>query len=498
MKRNSKFLISVVAALTASTLLLTGCIYGITESNGGEKSYDLDAMSGINTGLNAEDAPTSQAELKKKFAAMSKIDEESNSITLITKEFLDDYWSGNRVEGTFLSLTTEEVLFIVQDSIELFYNGGYYQIILSGYKSGSLNIEEKVYTGPVRNQQENEKYVHEIILHRLRLLSSPEVFFWNPFESALKNVFYMPSFAENAKLFGFKSNEDFQKYLVFYFSGAMSSDPDMPDYFYINYEADHTIILISNRKREHIYPSLPVPKLFVICDLTSYEATKGAFSWTYLNENGQSTAMRADSAHPLQMQELLPQIKISPQKTLGAVTAVTFSFDSVPDEVSVRCWEISETDPDGGTQVKAGPYGCELSDKSAVYEVSATWLGEEGGTVSYCFRTVVDTYANLTTENGYNGCNIHVDLQSGRFYLSGSVVMSFAIGGTFERVGDDLLLYPQNSSTEVYVLQRDGDCFVSQSEEINMGLKKGLVFYADNDEFWDKLLTWTPPEGKEN
>ena len=72
---------------------------------------------------------------------------------------------------------------------------------------------------------------------------------------------------------------------------------------------------------------------------------------------------------------------------------------------------------------------------------------------------------NLVTELKNEGCWINFDLVSGVFSMSGSDTQSFSIIGAFERINDDLYLYPENASAEVYVLHRDGDHFVSQSDE---------------------------------
>ncbi len=102
--------------------------------------------------------------------------------------------------------------------------------------------------------------------------------------------------------------------------------------------------------------------------------------------------------------------------------------------------------------------------------------------------------ATLTTEYGAEGCYIYISLENGIFGMSASMSHSFAIIGAFERADDDLLLYPKNSSEELYILHREDGHFVSESEEKVMGLTKGLVFTADNDEFWDALLDWSPPD----
>ncbi|MBR0511321.1 MAG: hypothetical protein IJJ81_01950 [Ruminococcus sp.] len=93
----------------------------------------------------------------------------------------------------------------------------------------------------------------------------------------------------------------------------------------------------------------------------------------------------------------------------------------------------------------------------------------------------------LTTESGDDGCYVHLDLMSGTFSMSGSVYQNFAVFGKFERKGSNLYLYAENGSTNVYVLHREDDHFISQSDERGIRLTKGLVFSAENDAFWEKL-----------
>ena len=98
---------------------------------------------------------------------------------------------------------------------------------------------------------------------------------------------------------------------------------------------------------------------------------------------------------------------------------------------------------------------------------------------------------NLVTESKNDGCWINFDLVSGAFAMSGNNHQSFSIIGSFERKDNDLYLYPENGSAEFYILHREEDHFVSQSDEIGVQLKADLVFYADNDAFWEILLDWT-------
>jgi hypothetical protein len=82
--------------------------------------------------------------------------------------------------------------------------------------------------------------------------------------------------------------------------------------------------------------------------------------------------------------------------------------------------------------------------------------------------------------------------------MSGSIYQNFAIFGKFERKDNDLYLYAENGSINVYVLHREDDHFISQSDERGNKLSKGLVFSAENDSFWEELFDLTPPENESN
>ncbi len=119
----------------------------------------------------------------------------------------------------------------------------------------------------------------------------------------------------------------------------------------------------------------------------------------------------------------------------------------------------------------------------------------------YSFNTETDNTSptdlneyRLFTEAGDDGCGIYLDLASDVFVMSGKATYSFSITGPFERKGDDLYLYPENGTREVYILHREDGHFVSRSEEKGVNLTEGLVFYTDNEEFWEILSDQTPSE----
>ena len=142
------------------------------------------------------------------------------------------------------------------------------------------------------------------------------------------------------------------------------------------------------------------PALTVAYGEESIEALRGTFSWTYQNEDGTQTGIEADSMHPLQAKEYMPQLTLLPV----APSFAAMQWDTLPDKVSVRCWSEaywgqydaeSETVPAKLLCIDSSdgrdPYfSVELKDGSYVYEVIAEWNSAEtySGKARYSFYTV--------------------------------------------------------------------------------------------------------------
>ncbi|MBQ5837363.1 MAG: hypothetical protein IIW39_01700, partial [Clostridia bacterium] len=119
MKKEFKFLISVVSILLVSSLILAGCMQALSESNGESKDYDMNIVSEIiaesKPETDTDEPPMTQTDMKEKFSSMYEISENGKSITVISEEYLNSYWSDGKRKNK--ALTSEEVLYIIQDSI---------------------------------------------------------------------------------------------------------------------------------------------------------------------------------------------------------------------------------------------------------------------------------------------------------------------------------------------------------------------------------------------
>lgn len=222
MKQNIKFFTIVISLLLLSFIVLVGCMCVVAADNGEMKPYDLNAQkqnsdSAIDY-IYDDSTPIAQNSLQAKFEAMYEISEDGKTITVISEAFLDEYWSDLKDR----SLSTEEVYYIIQDSIRIYAQ--YDTVVLSGFGSFAEDSNH-AYTVPyisedvvIKTQSDSTLYyesddieaIYEIILYRLKALSSPKAFFTG--EEAMLSVgedpmsigttlpqttFYIPDYSES-------------------------------------------------------------------------------------------------------------------------------------------------------------------------------------------------------------------------------------------------------------------------------------------------------------
>lgn len=96
MKNNFKFFGIVLALLLASSVFLIGCMYAIAAGTGDAKVYDMGSQISADSNIiTGDDAPISQTELQEKFSAMYDVSEDGKSITVISEDYLNNYWKSN-------------------------------------------------------------------------------------------------------------------------------------------------------------------------------------------------------------------------------------------------------------------------------------------------------------------------------------------------------------------------------------------------------------------
>ena len=316
MKQNVKFFTVVIALLLLSAIILTGCMYAIAADNGEMKPYDLNGQKenfennsqedqkepgnneaddndsdrynseekcpmengpDPNIGLGdiiIEDGPTTQASLQAKFEEMYEISEDEKTITVISEAFLDEYWH----ELTPRSLSTDEVYYIIQDSIRIYAQ--YDTVILSGFGSFAEDSRHAYIVPYIREdvviktqsdvtpyyEWDDTEAICEIILYRLKALSSPKAFFTG--EEAMLSVgeepglnstmlpwttFYIPDYSKS-------TNRDYILSVVGYGS-AMNSTVIEDEFselfgFCTKYEATITFESKNYEQSTKVYPTV--------------------------------------------------------------------------------------------------------------------------------------------------------------------------------------------------------------------------------------------------
>lgn len=128
------------------------------------------------------------------------------------------------------------------------------------------------------------------------------------------------------------------------------------------------------------------PKLYIQHDGHNIQTLRGTSSWQYMNSDGTSTGIEADSMHPLDAKEYMP--------VLPAVKGEGWlQFDTAPDEVAVKAWPVSKWgDLDAVEEAIVVPVSGDkitLLEGGHIYEVFAKWMrsDEFGGSAYYSFCT---------------------------------------------------------------------------------------------------------------
>lgn len=133
MKRNTKILIKTIALVLAFMLLLGVGIMSLSFSHSGVKPNGSNFL----TPDLAITAPTSQELLQKKFNAYNTVTEENGKsvLTIFSEEQIKDF-NDRRDNGEWFLLSSEEMLFLINNTVELFKT---YDIVYIRDLDGNLN-----------------------------------------------------------------------------------------------------------------------------------------------------------------------------------------------------------------------------------------------------------------------------------------------------------------------------------------------------------------------
>ncbi len=255
MKRNVKFFTIVISLILLSSVILAGCMYGIITDDGEMKDYDMNGEnSDIFGDIISEDAPFPQDLLRAKFKAMYDVSEDGKTITVISQDYLSKYWQSNYEKEVIKSLTTEEVYFIIQDSIRIYEE--YDEVVLTAFASYSslsyVSARFPFVNGKsidTRSASKDSEYyvyfeedianIYAIIMYRLTALSSPEAFFTGA--DAIRHVGGDPLLCSNMypeTLFyipGYSEDTDRDHILSVMGKGRSSTDEETFELFVIPY-----------------------------------------------------------------------------------------------------------------------------------------------------------------------------------------------------------------------------------------------------------------------
>lgn len=145
-------------------------------------------------------------------------------------------------------------------------------------------------------------------------------------------------------------------------------------------------------------PTSKEPPALKVLDSTciAIEANKGTYTWTYDNGDGTQSGVCADSVHPLEWQDFLVPM-------ITADDTVELNFAVEPQEFTVHCWSDTYWGLVDAKEESVTINGntMELKEGGYIYEVVATWTGENlaaEGTVYYGFYVIKDDHTHTLAE----------------------------------------------------------------------------------------------------
>ena len=207
MKRNIKFFTIVISLLLLSAIILTGCMFAIAADNGEMKPYDLNGQkedSDSSGGNIVEDAPQAQKPLHGRFGEY--LHEDGTAVTVFSEEQYAEL-KAVRESDKRNPLTYEEILFLVNDSINLYF--AYDEIILTNAnrdhviplltnQSGNARVIKTGYKGASAYETYNEAQIaynemltniYEIIYYRIYMHDAGFEMVHHTYHSGKDNIF---------------------------------------------------------------------------------------------------------------------------------------------------------------------------------------------------------------------------------------------------------------------------------------------------------------------
>lgn len=155
MKNNIGVCLIAALLVFASVLILSGCMYFINGSSVESKEYNPDEMSLPSV---IEKTPTAQSEMQRKFSAYGYEETGKNGekvFHLFTEEQIEESLQLYE-DGVRRSLTYEEILFIINDSVRMYFE--YDKIVIPRFSEYVKNPQSQIqYAGFKVNEETYEK-----------------------------------------------------------------------------------------------------------------------------------------------------------------------------------------------------------------------------------------------------------------------------------------------------------------------------------------------------
>ncbi len=492
MKRNLKFFTIVISVLLLSAIILTGCMCAIAADNGEMKTYDLNRQNSHSSGGNiVEDAPTAQDSLQTKFEEMYDISEDGKTITVISKDYLSNYWQSNNEKEVIKSLTTEEVYFIIQDSIRIYEE--YDKVLLPGFDSISsipfvtMQFPFFVNDDIITTKSMDIQYYHEedihgiyaIIMYRLTALSSPKAFFtgaeairFNGRDPMSYNsqypetVFYIPGYSETTD----------RDYILSMHGGKTDfADPDRySDLFWVSDgNKGKSVIEFSSKSnnRTRVYPTVEMENKYS----GFYTTTPGGYEY---DNNGKQPVEKVYGPFFILNRSLNGNSGFTLSLDSSMSGAISGHYMKMDNKLLLVCGK-------GSTNYSFVFYYQEGEGYRYSKEESVPPSGYdfEDGTMFYFDMKPQQSVSYIATREGNA---FWLDYDTGKFGMySDTTSSTYFIRGKFDEYNGVLKLYPENAGDPdvySYVFHQYNDFYVysaADSKPLELAgftFKEGLVF----------------------
>ena len=419
MKNGVKFFIIVISIILLFSIALGVCIGCISSYEGG-RSYDTDeSFMSVIGGI------ASQEEMQNKFGAYNHVETDSeNTVLRIFSEEQADNIISQRKEGKKFYLTYDEALFLINDSVRLYFE--YDTVVLNGaYDTGILSPESSLsaktincyhgdfsefnYDGAVQAYNQMLNDISDIIRHRVAMLDSriiPVVVIQHEFSGPYGYGFR----------FSFEGDYDFEEkkdplewfrseqYVIVFDDGKSTDDEYKalvksallnkysPIYFPSFSDTSFPIVDTSENKTDTQVYEYPFIQFYGFVS-SEYEGISSGYIFLPVNPgiSATNTNNRTNKVFPLQeITDMSPQWYLTPE--YFNTDSITINLTMYHNIKSKRSWELAT-----------------ITDKQIIENI----ISAIGDKQAVC-DTVNNEKENVTYDyKQYDGCFFVLDLNNG-------------------------------------------------------------------------------------